>query len=183
MTRIIAGRFRGHRIAVPDEGTRPTSDRVREAVFNVLGTRIDLDEARVLDLYAGSGALGIEALSRGATYAEFVDSRRRATAVITKNLSSLKVSRETRVVTGTAASYLAGGTGRPFDVVFSDPPYALGDEEMAADLTALAGGWLTEDGLVVLERDRRSAVDWPESFEVIVDKTYGDTVVQVARLA
>ncbi|OZC30150.1 16S rRNA (guanine(966)-N(2))-methyltransferase RsmD [Gordonia polyisoprenivorans] len=195
MTRIIAGRHGGRPLKVPDAGTRPTSDRVREAVFNILDARIDLEGAAILDLYAGSGALGLEALSRGASSAVFVDNRRRATAVVTANLRALGVAEVGRVITAPVSAFLAAGapsrvdvphhedvTGR-FDVIFSDPPYALTDDEVHGDLAALgAGGWLADGGLLVLERGRRATTRWPVGWEVVTDKSYGDTTVQVARV-
>ena len=181
MTRIIAGRFGGRRIAVPDEGTRPTSDRVREAVFNMLGARVDLDDAAIADLYAGSGALGIEALSRGAASAVFVDSRRRATSVITANLKACGTSSAARVVTAEVGAYLAG-PGAPFDVIFMDPPYDLDSVVVQDDVRVVADSFLADGGLLVLERSTRSArIDWPENLDVVADKTYGDTRVEIAR--
>ncbi|MFT4128013.1 MAG: 16S rRNA (guanine(966)-N(2))-methyltransferase RsmD [Gordonia sp. (in: high G+C Gram-positive bacteria)] len=182
MTRIIAGRLGGRRLTVPEEGTRPTSDRVREALFSLLAARIDLDGAEVLDLYAGSGALGIEAHSRGAGAVTFVDARRRATSVIGANASALGIARSVQVVTASVASYLAGAP-RSFDLVLSDPPYDLDPGLVAADLRRIADGWLAPGGLVVLERARRTTVTWPDSMAVIVEKRYGDTVVEVGGLA
>lgn len=182
VTRIIAGRFGGRRLKVPDEGTRPTSDRVREALFSMLAARLDLDGADVLDLYAGSGALGIEALSRGAGWATFVDSRRRATGVIGANVAALGLAPNATIVTATAASYLAGSPARRHDLVFTDPPYAIDPSEIVEDLGLLARRWLSGDGLIVLERSARTPVTWPESLDVIVTKTYGDTAIDVGTL-
>ncbi|GAC69025.1 16S rRNA (guanine(966)-N(2))-methyltransferase RsmD [Gordonia soli] len=179
MTRIIAGRHGGRRLAVPDDGTRPTSDRVREAVFNILESRIDLDGARVLDLYAGSGALGIEALSRGAASAALVDARRRATAVIAKNLATVGAQDVGSVVTRRVADHLAGDA-QIFDVVFVDPPYDLDGQVLAAELEVVAGRWLGADGIVVVERSARTpAVAVPGDLAVLVEKVYGDTRVTV----
>lgn len=179
MTRIIAGDLRGRRIDVPDQGTRPTSDRVREALFNVIVARTDLDDARVVDLYAGSGALGIEALSRGAGQATFVDSRKKATSVISANLTALGL--RASVVTRAVDSFLAGST-TPYDLVFIDPPYDLSADEVDVVLARLVQGWLAPDALVVLERaGRSSSATWPELLEPVVDKNYGDTRVVVAR--
>lgn len=184
MTRIIAGALGGRRLTVPDDGTRPTSDRVREALFSALAARIDFDDARVLDLYAGSGALAIEALSRGAASAVLVDSRKRATSVIAANLRSLDLSGRSDVVTSSVGSYLAASrAGRPFDLVFSDPPYALDTADVEADLERLSSdGWLADDALVVVERDARSSPPtWPEEFDLIVEKVYGETRVEIGR--
>ncbi|MGW5521628.1 16S rRNA (guanine(966)-N(2))-methyltransferase RsmD [Gordonia sp. NPDC003950] len=179
MTRIIAGRFGGRRLKVPDDGTRPTSDRVREALFSMLAARIDLDGAHVLDLYAGSGALAVEALSRGAASATCVDARRRATGVITANVTALGLGADVQVVTSSVSTFLAGAPSAPFDLVFSDPPYAIDPAEIAEDLARLGDRWVSSDALIVLERARRTSVTWPDHLEVIVTKNYGDTAVDV----
>ncbi|GAA1480400.1 16S rRNA (guanine(966)-N(2))-methyltransferase RsmD [Gordonia sinesedis] len=180
MTRIIAGEFGGRRLKVPDEGTRPTTDRVREALFSIIGARVDLDELDVLDLYAGSGALGLEALSRGARTVTFVDDRRRASSIIAANLATVGATARGRVITGPVAGYLAGSPTERVGLVLTDPPYALDSTTVTEDLRRIAADWLADGGLVALERDARSApVEWPESMTVIVDKTYGDTRIQV----
>ncbi|HXO53596.1 MAG TPA: 16S rRNA (guanine(966)-N(2))-methyltransferase RsmD, partial [Mycobacterium sp.] len=139
MTRIVAGAFGGRRIAVPRTGTRPTTDRVRESLFNVLASRIDIAGASVLDLYAGSGALGLEALSRGAASAVFVESDHRAAVVIAKNIDSLGAQGAT-LRRGSVAAVLAGGAQRPVDLVLADAPYDVDDTEIAQMLTALVDG-------------------------------------------
>ncbi|MFW0796384.1 16S rRNA (guanine(966)-N(2))-methyltransferase RsmD [Gordonia sp. CPCC 205515] len=182
MTRIISGGFRGRRLKVPDDGTRPTSDRVREAVFNILDARIEVDGTQVLDLYAGSGALGLEALSRGASSATLVDSRRAATSVITANVKTCGVGDRTTVVTRTTAAFLATAPAAPLDLIFLDPPYDLDVAEVTAALAELAApAWLAPDGLIVLERAVRAPdTGWPTELEVLVSKNYGDTRVEVA---
>lgn len=182
MTRIIAGRLGGRRLRVPGEGTRPTSDRVRESVFNILAARSDLEGVWVLDLYAGSGALGLEAISRGAAGATFVDSGRRAVTTIAANIKACGVSSITTVHTRSVSAYLAGAPERRFGLVFSDPPYDLAADRVAEDLSLLTAR-LADDALVVLERSTRSPADaWPSEYEVVVDKSYGDTRVEIARL-
>ncbi|MFE0747516.1 16S rRNA (guanine(966)-N(2))-methyltransferase RsmD [Gordonia sp. NPDC058843] len=182
MTRIIAGRLGGRRLRVPGEGTRPTSDRVRESVFNMLAARSDLDGVWVLDLYAGSGALGLEAISRGAEGATFIDSGRRAAATIAANVNACGVASTTTVHTRPVSAYLAGAPERRFGLVFSDPPYDLGADRVAEDL-ALLTTHLADDALVVLERSARSTGEvWPPEYEVVVGKSYGDTRVEIARL-
>lgn len=182
MTRIIAGELRGRRLRVPDEGTRPTSDRVRESVFNMLDARFDLHGLWVLDLYAGSGALGIEAVSRGAAGATFVDSARKAATVIGANVKACGIAASTTVLTRPVSAYLSTPPEKTYDLVFSDPPYAVDAAALSDDLAKLAATRLADDALVVVERSTRSAGDiWPGGFEVVVDKNYGDTRVEVGE--
>ncbi|MGF6880690.1 16S rRNA (guanine966-N2)-methyltransferase [Nocardia sp. GAS34] len=181
MTRIVAGLAGGRRLRVPPAGTRPTSDRVREALFSMLSARMDFDGIRVLDLYAGSGALGLEALSRGASHALLVESDRKAAAVVRGNIAELGLpGGELR--TGTVSSVLAGVPAEPYDLVLSDPPYALEAAEVTADLRSLvANGWLHPGALVVVERATRSAeTDWPAHFSAQKPRKYGETRVELA---
>ncbi|MFC9985194.1 16S rRNA (guanine(966)-N(2))-methyltransferase RsmD [Microbacterium keratanolyticum] len=183
MTRIISGSAGGVRLDVPSAGTRPTSDRVRESLFAALESADAIDDARVLDLYAGSGALGLEALSRGALSAELVERGRPAAAVVRKNidrvLASLRAQgtgdRTARVHESAVHAFLQRTTGT-FDLVFSDPPYDIDDQAMNADLVALAPH-LAPDALIVIERTRRASTpDFATAgLEEIRDKTYGDT--------
>lgn len=180
MTRIVAGSAGGRRLRVPRSGTRPTSERVREAVFSALGSRFDLSGARVLDLYAGSGALGLEALSRGAVHALFVESDRGAVGVLRGNIAELGLP-GAQVRVGRVAAALAAPPERRYDLVFSDPPYALDEEAVAADLAAL-GEWLVGGGYVVLERSARGpATSWPADYALLQERSYGDTRVELAR--
>lgn len=180
MTRIIAGRAGGRRIAVPPSGTRPTSDRVREALFSALTADPGLDGAAVLDLCAGSGALGLEALSRGAAHALFVESDRRAAGVLRRNVSDLGLPGAT-VRAATVATVLGGPADRTYDVVLVDPPYAVPDAEVAGWLAAAsANGWLADDATVVVERGRGVAFPWPSSLAAVRERRYGDTVLHVA---
>ncbi|MDT7608102.1 MAG: rRNA (guanine966-N2)-methyltransferase, partial [Pseudonocardiales bacterium] len=210
VTRIIAGAVGGRRIAVPPSGTRPTSDRVREALFSSLEAGPGLRGAAVLDLCAGSGALGIEALSRGAAHALFVESDKRAAATLRRNLADLGLAGVATLRVATAGSVLAGPAPRSYDVVLIDPPYAIADTEIAGWLRdAWAHGWLagcavggavggggsgggsgpagaTVDGpagaTVVVERAARSgAFDWPEPLRAERDRRYGDTVLHWGR--
>jgi len=173
--RIIAGSHRGRTInAPPGLDTRPTSDRVRENIFNLVGP---LDGARVLDLFAGSGALGIEALSRGATSAVFVDSDRDAIRAIERNLEKLRLT-GARVVRGDALFTLAQESmaGAKYDLVLVDPPYGMLDDiqpRLAHHLPAL----LAPDGLVVVETDARSEPELPLS--VRTSRKYGNTRVTI----
>ncbi|WP_076194491.1 16S rRNA (guanine(966)-N(2))-methyltransferase RsmD [Mycobacterium sp. GA-1841] len=183
MTRIIAGAHGGRRIAVPRKGTRPTSDRVREAVFNSLTTRLDFAGLSVLDLYAGSGALGLEALSRGAASAIFVEADQRAAAVIAENIAALGL-RAATVRRGSVETVLAAGNARPMDLVFADPPYDLDDAAVDAMLTVLVdGGWVAAGSFVLVERRSSSRpVTWPAGWDVLSARRYGDTRVELAEV-
>ncbi|HEX2300606.1 MAG TPA: 16S rRNA (guanine(966)-N(2))-methyltransferase RsmD [Pseudonocardiaceae bacterium] len=183
MTRIVAGVAGGRRLAVPPRGTRPTSDRVREAVFSAVAARRDLDGARVLDLYAGSGALGLEALSRGAAHVRFVESDRRAAAVLRRNVEALGLAGPdggaAEISVSPVADALRGDPGLPYDVVFADPPYSLDEDALNEVLRTLAGGrWLVSGGLLVVERAVRSAPpNWPDGVAALTQRQYGDTAV------
>ena len=179
MTRIIAGRAGGRRIAVPPAGTRPTSDRVREALFSALTADPGLDGVAVLDLCAGSGALGLEALSRGAAHALFVEADRRAAAVLRRNVAHLGLP-GAAVRIASAAAVLAAPADRPYDVVLVDPPYAVPDAEVVGWLAAAAAhGWLADDAVAVVERGRGAAFPWPAPVMALRGRRYGDTVLHV----
>jgi 16S rRNA (guanine966-N2)-methyltransferase len=183
MVRIVAGVAGGCRLTVPPRGTRPTSDRVREAVFSALQARRDLDGIRVLDLYAGSGALGLEALSRGAVHVRFVESDRRAAAVLRRNVETLGLP-GAEVTTADVVAVLRGDPEQPYDVVLADPPYALDQDALGGVLTALvSGGWMAPGALVVVERAARvPAPAWPEGVVALTNRRYGDTAVHYGFL-
>lgn len=171
----------GRRISVPAKGTRPTTDRVRESLFNVLAARMDFAGITVLDLYAGSGALGLEALSRGAVRALFVESDARAAAVISDNVAALGLSGAT-VRRGAVAAVLAAGATQPVDLVFADPPYAVSNADIEAVLASLAdNGWVTDDTVAVIERPASgSTLDWPAGWQPLRERRYGDTRLELA---
>ncbi len=182
MPRIVAGTAGGRRLATPPgEGTRPTSDRVREALFARLEHLDAVAAARVLDLFAGSGALGLEAVSRGAATALAVESNRRAAQVIRRNAADLALSvtvREERV-----EALLAGDPPYAVHLVLLDPPYAVPAGQVGALLARLVdGGWLVPEAVVVLERSARSpAPEWPAALCPISEHTYGETRVHLAE--
>jgi 16S rRNA (guanine966-N2)-methyltransferase len=182
VTRVVAGRVGGRRIAVPPRGTRPTSERVREAIFSTVVARIELDGARALDLYAGSGALGIEALSRGAAHALFVESDRRAAAVLRRNLDELGLTGG-EVRTAKVMAVLAEPATDAYELVLADPPYAMADDELGEVLDSLSqNGWLAEGALVAVERGARAGEpDWPRNVVPITTRRYGDTLVCYGR--
>jgi 16S rRNA (guanine966-N2)-methyltransferase len=172
--RVISGTARGRRLVAPEgSATRPTPDRVREATFNALGSLGAVVDATVLDLFAGSGALGIEALSRGAARATFVDGDRAAIRAIGANLDSCGVADRAEVVPSTVARFLAGAGDRRWDLALIDPPY---EHDRDAWLDLLDG--LPAD-LAVLESDR--AVEPPFGWEVLRAKRYGSTHVVIAE--
>lgn len=182
MTRIIAGKAGSLRLEVPQGPTRPTSERVREAMFSAIEHLRNLNGARVLDLYAGSGALGLEAASRGATQVVFVDSSTPVARVLKANISRIQQSLGDgptfQVVTSQAVAYCQKiSTGESFDLVVLDPPYDVSPDDITSCLRGLEPA-LGEDSLIVVERAKKSPEPtWPESFEVIKHKTYGDTAV------
>lgn len=186
MTRIVAGRAKGRRLAVPAEGTRPTSDRAREALFSALEAALlprgGMAGARFLDLYAGSGAVGLEALSRGAAEVLLVESDRGAAQVLRRNVDVVDLDGATVQVA--AVEQLARSTaGTRYDVVFLDPPYALADADVAEVLTSLAGRrWLAADALVVVERASRAPdFQWPPGFEGLRSRRYGEATMWFGR--
>jgi len=202
MTRIVAGVAGGRRLAVPSgRGTRPTSDRAREGLLaTVLAIRGSLDGARVLDLYAGSGAVGLEALSRGASDVLLVESDPRAARVIRRNIETVRLP-GAQLLADRVERVIARGPGAdpPRDLVFADPPYAAPDEELRRVLTALRGagshhggshhggshhggshhgGWLAPGALVVVERATRSGpFDWPAGYAPERSRGYGEATL------
>jgi 16S rRNA (guanine966-N2)-methyltransferase len=178
--RVISGRLGGRRLrAVPGTATRPTGDRVREALFAVLGDRVE--GARVLDLFAGTGALAIEALSRGAGSAVLVEQAAPAAAVIRANLEDLGLTGVASVRRTRAETYLRGGRVGPFDLVFLDPPYALGVGPVAGLLARLAADALAPGAVVVLEAAvRAEPPPWPAGLEPERPRRYGDTALHLA---
>lgn len=166
---------------MPPHGTRPTSERVREALFSSLESMVELEDARVLDLFAGSGALGLEALSRGAGHVRFVESDRRAAGLIRRNARTLGF-RGVRIEQTTVETALAAIPDGPYQVVFADPPYAFDAQRVERMLTALAGDWTNEDTVLVLERATRDpAPNWPEQWVVTRVREYGGTALHWAQ--
>ena len=190
MSRIIAGRRRGHRLTVPAHGrTRPTSDRVRESAFNLVASwahtagepaDVMLHRFSFLDLYAGSGAIGLEAASRGASPVVAVEKDGPTAAVARRNAGALGL--DVSVVAAPVERYLAAQTRRAFDIVWLDPPYDVASDRVAAVLAGLvSGGWLAADGLVVLERASRDVEPaWPAHMRSTWSRRYGDTTLYFA---
>ncbi len=169
--RVVAGSHKGHRLRAPaGRGIRPTADRVREAIFSILGA---VDGLRVLDLFAGSGALGIEAASRGATRVTFVDNDPRAVAAIRRNVGELGLRAE--ILRRDALAYLAAAPAR-FDLIFLDPPYSSA-LRLARPLAERLGAAMSEDARIVTESDRRQPLELP--LPLLRERTYGDTRIAV----
>ncbi|HEY4626916.1 MAG TPA: 16S rRNA (guanine(966)-N(2))-methyltransferase RsmD [Blastococcus sp.] len=182
MTRLISGVAGGRRLKVPPSGVRPTGDRAREGLFNSLGTLVDLEGAAVLDLYAGSGALGLEALSRGARTVVFVESSPKVLPVLRANLASVGLPGG-RVLAGSVPTVVGGAPPTRFDVVLADPPYATPAEEVQDVLRALvAGDWLAPGAVVVVERSsREDAWEWPTPLDALRDRRYGEALLRYGR--
>lgn len=179
MTRIIGGNFRGRSIKVPVAETRPTSSRVREAIFSSVEHAVSgLNDLRVLDLFSGSGAFGIEAISRGAVEAILIEKDLRAADTLHSNVDNFGI-KNARVVIADAFTEVLQKSGRgSFDVVFIDPPYSTEDEAVNSLIANLAKNeWLNEYALIVVERGLKSRVLWPEFVEELRKKVYGDTSI------
>lgn len=181
MTRIVSGRWGGRRLAVPRSGVRPTSDRVREAVFNWLDHRVDWVDARILDIYAGSGALGLEALSRGAGQLVVVERDRGALGAIRRNVSGLGAEADVDIRAGAARS-VAGRDPTTCDVVFADPPYDVAATELG-DVLGLFGtnGWFAPEAVLIVETAARTAAPWPDQVHALERREYGDSAVWYGR--
>ncbi len=182
--RVIAGIYRGRPLVGPQHaGLRPTSDRVREAVFSILehgAPGVSFAGGRVLDLFAGTGALGIEALSRGAAYALFVEEAAEARALVRRNVEALGLTGQTKIFRRDATTLGPAGTMQPFDLAFLDPPYGKGLAEQALQ-SAAEGGWLAPDAVCVVEERDDVQLALPRGFEEIDRRTYGDTAVAFLR--
>ena len=182
MTRLIAGSAKGQPLKVPPSGTRPTSDRVRESIFSSLEHIVgQWSGVRFLDLYAGSGAVGLEALSRGAEFALLVESSRAASDVIAANIDQTGLPAS--LIRKSVAAYLEGSApSQPFTVVFCDPPYEVATAEVSLVLARLSnGGFIGDDSIVIIERSSRSEpIEWPAGFETATTRKFGDTAVSRA---
>lgn len=184
--RITGGQFRGRGLTeLPDNRVRPTSDKVRQAIFNILahhdfGTGFSLEGARVIDIFAGTGALGLEALSRGAAYALFVDDSADSRALIRKNVEALNLTGTSKIWRRDATDMgpLGAGAGGPFELAFVDAPYRKGLTEKA--LASLAsGGWLSLNALAVAETATDEKIEAPNGFRLFDHRDYGETSVHI----
>lgn len=179
--RIVAGRFRGKQLKSPQgQDIRPTSDRVRESLFNILASRIgpSLDGRRVLDLFAGTGALGLEAVSRGASFAAFVETGIEGRGIIRDHIESFGLGGQTKLLKRDATALGPVEKFAPFDLVFLDPPYGRGLGENAL-IAARGGGWVVPGALVVWEERKGVEVKVPQDFVLEDQRDYGDTTIRL----
>jgi len=182
--RIVAGKFKGKALASPkDQLTRPTSDRVRESLFNILEHGIDdfeIDGARILDLFAGTGALGLEALSRGAKHCLFIENSAAARGIIRDNVEALSLTGNTSVWRRDATALGPANSTEACDLVFCDPPYGkeLGERALSG---AYNNGWLKTGSIAVLEERSGIDIEIPQSLEELDRRTYGDTQILILR--
>ncbi len=177
--RVIAGKAKGHRLKSPTMGTRPMTDRMKESVFSALG---DLTGMKVLDLYAGSGALGLEAMSRGAKKVTFVENAREAIVKLEENIESTGLGDRAEVSWADVGSTLRLGPDERVDLVFLDPPYGLAQSAVQADLEALVmHGWLSDDGRIVVHRSAKEAKLRPLGLALEWEREYGQSKILVFK--
>jgi 16S rRNA (guanine966-N2)-methyltransferase len=187
--RIIAGEFRGRALVAPKgRSTRPTSDRAREGLFSALASRLgtDVGGGSVLDAFAGSGALGLEALSRGAAHATFIEKDPRAVRALRENVASLGASERATVIVGETARMARGRMlpGSPFSLLFLDPPYRIGPSEVRVLIEALFGaGSLTAGAVIVWEHASAVCAEWPPMVEPLFGLSYGSTHIDAGIYA
>lgn len=177
--RIVAGKFRGKQLETPkSDEIRPTADRVREAVFSIIGSRLgpNLNGIHVLDLFAGTGALGLEALSRGAEHCVFVDTGIEARGLIRGHIQEFGVAGQVKLLRRDATDLGPVERIRPANLVFADPPYGKGLGEKAI-ASALAGGWIAPGALIVLEEQKGAEIAAPQGTEIVNQRDYGDTTI------
>jgi 16S rRNA (guanine966-N2)-methyltransferase len=183
--RIVGGRLRGRALAAPkSQGIRPTADRLRESLFNILTHAYSdpITSARVLDLFAGTGALGFESLSRGATFVQFVDDGAEARALLRQNVEALGLAAVTKIFRRDATKLGPAHPVEPFSLAFLDPPYGRGLAEKAL-MSARDGGWLSKDALIVVEESAEPAFKPPEGYEELERRRYDDTEFVILRPA
>lgn len=181
--RIVGGRFKGKQLATPKSNAiRPTTDRVRETLFNILAHGHDhaVDGARVLDLFAGTGAVGCEALSRGADYVVFVEDGIEGRGLIRSNMEAMGLNGSAKIYRRDATRLGNAGTHEPFTLIFLDPPYGKGLGEKAL-ASAAAGGWLASGALVVWEEESKAELAIPDGYEELENRVYGDSKLTFLR--
>ncbi|MEO1397589.1 MAG: 16S rRNA (guanine(966)-N(2))-methyltransferase RsmD [Pseudomonadota bacterium] len=183
--RIVGGEYRGRRLAQPsNQLIRPTTDRNREALFNILGHKSDvtLQGARVLDLFAGTGALGLEAMSRGARFALFVEEGTQGRSLIRRNIETLGLNGRTKLFRRDATKLGSVGSMAPFDLVFADPPYGKGLGSRAAQ-ALIRGGWLAPSAILILEETTADLPGELEGFSILDRRSMGETAIGIYQFA
>lgn len=183
--RIVGGKFRGRPLATPQSNAiRPTTDRTRESLFNILMHKYAdrIEGGRVLDLFAGTGALGLETISRGARYGVFIEESAEGRGLLRQNIENFGLQGQTKVFRRNACQLGAAGTLEPFDVVFADPPYGQGLGEQALQ-SALDGNWLNSDAIIILEEEADAVLSLDERFVIEDERDYGLTTIRLIRLA
>ncbi|MCF6321329.1 MAG: 16S rRNA (guanine(966)-N(2))-methyltransferase RsmD [Rhizobiaceae bacterium] len=182
--RIIAGKFRGRLLSSPaNDDIRPTSDRVRESLFSIIASSYadHLKDGRVIDLFAGSGALGLEALSRGAKYCLFVDNSPQAIALIRKNIESLNLQSKSSLMRLDATKLGKAGRIKPFDILFVDPPYGQNLAQQAIPLLQ-TGGWLKANTVVIIEDNASNPAPSLNGYQMLDQRKYGDSIIHILSL-
>ncbi|EJN03137.1 16S rRNA (guanine(966)-N(2))-methyltransferase RsmD [Phyllobacterium sp. YR531] len=182
--RIVGGKFRGRSLATPETNAiRPTTDRTRESLFNILVHNYPekFESTRVLDLFAGTGALGLEAMSRGARYGIFIEESAQGRGLIRTNIEAFGLMGATKVFSRDATKLGDAGNVEPFDLVFADPPYGRGLGEIAFK-AALDGGWLKPDSLLILEEEAEATIELDPRFEIVEERPYGGTIIRLVTL-
>lgn len=177
--RIVGGRFRGRSLVAPNsQNIRPTTDRTRESLFNILSNKFEFSGKRVIDLFAGTGALGLEAISRGCNFALFVEQSAEGRALLRQNIETLGLQGNSRIFKRDATKLGDAGPIQPFDIVFLDPPYSKGlGEKAIAEL--LRGNWLCDNAIVILEEDRRAMPEIIDGLVKLDLRQFGDSAVQI----
>ena len=179
--RIVGGKYKGRVLTAPKgDGTRPTTDRTRESLFNILSNTIDFNGLRVLDLFSGTGALGLEALSRGAASVVFVEKANAALAALKRNVDALAITEATQIVRGDATTLRSLETDKPFDLVFADPPYGKGLGERSA-INLANGNYLKSEALFVLEESSDAIPEKLQYYERIDMRKYGNSSIGLFR--
>jgi 16S rRNA (guanine966-N2)-methyltransferase len=183
--RIVGGELGGRKLAAPQsDRIRPTTDRTRESVFNILSHAHPhaLQDTRVLDLFSGTGALGLEALSRGARFCLFVEESAEGRGLLRENIDALGLQGRSKIYRRDATDLGALSPLEPFDLVFADPPYGKGLGEKAL-ASAASNGWLVDNALIVLEEKADANVHTPKGFEILDSRSFGDTIIRILRWA
>jgi 16S rRNA (guanine966-N2)-methyltransferase len=181
--RIVGGEFGGRKLAAPaSDRIRPTSDRTRESLFNILSHAhpYALEDTRVLDLFSGTGALGLEALSRGARFCLFVEESTEGRGLLRENIDALGLQGRTKIFRRDATDLGPKGAVEPFDLVFADPPYGKGLGEKAL-ASAAEHRWLNAGAIIVLEERADAAVQLPKGFDLLDNRSFGDTIIRIMR--